>query len=399
MPTTRRTFCSQTAALLLTPRLLVSQSKSSARPDVAAIDRDRILQGAARALTQAPTPLTSIPAAHSPGSPHDFYSEAEEYWPDPANPSGPYLLRSGAPNASAFTAHREALFRMSRDVAALTAAFVLTKEARYAVQAVAHLKAWFIEPETSMTPSLRYAQVIPPAKVGRPEGILEALPLAEVAKAIDFLVDSEALAGPDRTVLEKWFSDYLEWLNTARMAGLARDDKSRLGSSWLLQAAAIAHLNQADDRALTALRHQYKGSVIRAQIVADGTFPHELTTSNPYRNSLSNLDMLAAVCLLLSTRFENVWDYDLQDGPGMRVTIARHYPFILHRGAWPYPADSSHFNDLPLRRSSLLFAARAYDRPEYAELWKTLAPDTDIPELQRSLPLQQPLLWVTRPRA
>jgi hypothetical protein len=157
-------------------------------------------------------------------------------------------------------------------------------------------------------------------------------------------------------------------------------------------------MNQSDDRPLTLLRHQYKTVTIRAQIIADGVFPQELMTLNPYRNSLFNLDMMAAICLLLSTRFESVWDYDLQDGPGMRSVVARHYPFIQNRGTWPYRADATHFNDLPLRRPSLLFAARAFVRPEYADLWKSLPADTTIPELQRTFPIRQPLLWVTRPK-
>jgi hypothetical protein len=398
MTPTRRIFCSQAAALLLTPRLLLAQSKSTAHPDVAVIDHDRILQTANRVLTQPPTPLTSIPAPGTPGTPHDFYSEAEDYWPDPAAPTGPYLVRTGPPNPAAFTAHRDALLNLSIAVPALTAAFVLTKDPRYAAQAIAHLKAWFIDPATSMTPSLLYAQVIPPGKTGRFEGIVEAVHLAEVAQSLPFLATSEALSASDLTALQKWFADYFDWLNTSRLAGLARDNKSHHGTSWLLQAAAIANLNQADDRPLTILRHQFKSTAIRAQIVADGTFPHELTTTNPYRNTLFNLDMFATICLLLSNRFESVWDYELQDGPGMRTVIARLYPYILDRGAWPYRADATHFTDLPIRPPSLLFAARAYVRPEYADLWKTLPPDTTIPELQRTFPIRQPLLWVTRPR-
>jgi Alginate lyase len=398
MTPTRRIFCSQAAALLLTPRLLLAQSKSTAHPDVAVIDHDRILQTANRVLTQPPTPLISIPAPNTPGTPHDFYSEAEDYWPDPATPTGPYLVRTGPPNPAAFTAHRDALLNLSIAVPALTAAFVLTKDPRYATQAIAHLKAWFIDPATSMTPSLLYAQVIPPGKTGRFEGIVEAVHLAEIVQSLPFLATSEALTPADLTALQKWFAIYFDWLNTSRLAGLARDDKSHHGTSWLLQAAAIASLNQTDDRPLTILRHQFKSATIRAQINADGTFPHELTTTNPYRNTLFNLDMFAAICLLLSTRFESVWDYDLQDGPGMRNVIARLYPYILDRGAWPYRADATHFTDLPIRPPSLLFAARAYVRPEYADLWKTLPPDTTIPELQRTFPIRQPLLWVTRPR-
>jgi hypothetical protein len=399
MTLTRRTFFAQIAAMLLSPRSLQSQTKATSHPDVATVDHDRILESASHYLTQIPSPLTAFPCARSPATPQDFYSEAADYWPDPANPAGPYAVRSGPPNPDAFIAHRDALLDFSITVPALTAAFVITNDERYAQQAIRHLRAWFLDPATRMTPSLQYGQTTLPAKIGRPEGVAEAVHLAEVVQCLPFLSNSEALADADLSGLKKWFADYFTWLNTSRLAGLARDSKNHHGTSWLLQAASIAHLTQvADDAPVTALRHQYKSSTIRAQIVADGTFPHELTTPNPYRNTLFNLDMMAGICLLLSTRFESVWDVELQDGPGFRTVIARLYPFILNRGAWPYRADAKYFANLPIRPPSLLFAARAYDRPEYATLWKTLNPEPTVPELQHTFPIRQPLLWVTRPK-
>ena len=400
MATTRRIFCSQAAVLALAPRFVLSQAKPTSRPDVAAIDHDRILQAATHFLTTSPAPITVVTCPRSSGTPNDFYSEAEDYWPDSANPAGPFVLRTGAgPNPDAFTAHRDALISFSICVPALTAAFVLTSEARYAQQAVVHLRVWFIDPATRMNPSILYAQTILPAKTGRFEGVVEAVHLAEVFQCIPFLSNSEALTEADRAALKKWFAEYFEWLNTSRLAGLARDTKNHHGTSWLLQAAAIAHLSQvADDAPLTTLRHQYKSSTIRAQILADGTFPRELSTPNPYRNTLFNLDMFAAICVLLSTRFESVWEYELQDGPGMRTVVARLFPYISNRGTWPYKADAMYFSDLPIRPPSLLFAARAYSRPEYASLWTTLKPDPPNAELQRTFPIRQPLLWVTRPK-
>jgi hypothetical protein len=381
MHTNRRTFCAQAATLLLTSRTLLSQSTS--HPDVAAIDHDRILTAADRYLLQTPVPLTTLPCPRSPGTSRDFYSEPED------------LVVANQP---AFTAHLDALLNFSIYVPTLTSAFVLTSDERYAKQAVAHLRAWFIDPATSMMPSMTYALTNPPSKTGAPEGIVEAVHLAEVAQSIAFLSSSKSLSATDLAAIQRWFATYLDWLNTSRMAGLARDQKNHHGTSWLLQAAACARLNTVDDAPLTALRHFYKSTTIRAQIVSDGVFPRELSTPNPYRNSLFNLDMFAAICVLLSTRFESVWDYELQDGPGMRIVIARFFPFMKDRGAWPFEADRAHFNDLPLRRPSLLFAARAYNRPEYADLWKTLPPDTTISELQRTFPIRQPLLWVTRPK-
>ncbi|MEO6817530.1 MAG: alginate lyase family protein [Edaphobacter sp.] len=406
MPITRRLFCTHTtgviAAGMLLPRALTAEP-STARPDVAAIDHDRILKAAQEYLVKTPTPLTTIPSKRSPGTPHEFYSEAEDYWPDPTKPGGMYLQRNGSANPAAFTAHRDALLDLSIWVPALAAAYVLTKEESYAKAAVQHLRAWFVHPATSMTPSLLYAGVVLAAKISRFEGILETVHLAEVAQAIPFLLNAEAFTKNDADGVTKWFGAYFDWLSNSQLAGLARDQKDHHGSSWLLQTTAfmrlrLALLPNADDTPLGELRHRYKSVTIRAQITADGTFPHELATPNPYRLSLFNLDMLAAICLLLSTPFDSVWEYDLQDGPGMRAVIARHFPYIKDKGAWPYPADTAYFDNLPLRQPSLLFCARAYTRPEYADLWKVLPADTQITELQRTFPIRQPLLWVTRPK-
>jgi hypothetical protein len=357
----------------------MAQTASTARPNVAAIDRDRVVALAERALTQPVVPITSITADRSPGPIHDYYSEPADQ-PDP------------------FLGHRDALFSLGHLVPALAAAYVITHDDRYAKLAAAHMQAWFVAGETAMTPTLEFAQVATGAKTGRPDGVLEGLPLVEIAQSVPFLAGSEAFSPELVGGVTKWFVSYLDWLNTSRTAGLARDMRDHNGSSWMLQAAACARLNVKDDRALTTLRHQFKSSTIRAQIAFDGNFPRELTTPNPYRNSLFNLDLLACVCDLLTTRFETVWDYELQDGPGMRVVIARLFPFIANRGSWPYRADSAFFTQLPLRRPALLLAARAYSRPEYADLWKTLPADTTNAELDRTFPIRQPVLWVTRPR-
>ena len=82
----------------------------------------------------------------------------------------------------------------------------------------------------------------------------------------------------------------------------------------------------------------------------------------------------------------------------MRAAVAHHAPFIQDRKTWPYRADSTHFNDLPARRPALLFAARAYSQPDYAALWQTLNPDPTDPEILRTFPIRQPILWQTRAR-
>ena len=375
---------------------------TATRPDVAAIDHDRTLSAAQRYLSLVPAPITSMVCPRSPATPADYYSEPERTAESPPAAPPPFL------------AHRDALFTLGLAVPALAAAFSLTSEAKYADAAAIHLRAWFIDPATRMTPAMDYAQsaVITgpssgqPHIAGRYQGIIEALPLVEIAVAVPFLTN---LSDTDRAAIRQWFSTYYHWLTDPRdsgprLAALARDSRDHHGASWMLQASACAWLaapagdvGRAEDSALGDLRHRFKSMTLRAQIALGGQLPRELTTPAPYRNSLFTLDMLGAVCQLLSTRFESVWDYELEEGTGMRGAIAWHFPFMADRGRWPYRADTDHFAELPSRRSSLLFAARAYQRPEYAALWRTLQPDPSSPEVLRTIPVHQPLLWVRQP--
>jgi hypothetical protein len=385
-------------------------------PDVAVIDRERILAQAAKYVGMAPVTVTSLPCARSPGGAHDYFSEAvAEVDPDAAPVA--------APATPPFTAQRDALFAMGLAVPGLAAAYVLTKEVRYAEAAAGHLRAWFVTPETRMTPAMDYGSVLVGvgagagvggraesgrAESGRPEGILETLPLVEVAKAAPFVEAAGVLSDAELAGVKGWFAAYLKWLTAPqdsgpRLAALARDRKDRNGSSWMLQVAAYTFLSVADasgpaneSSAATELRHRFRTVMLRAQMKADGTFPNELRTAYPYRNSLENLDLFAGICQLLTTRFESVWEYQLEDGPGMRSAIAYHFPFIKDRHLWPFRADVSHFSELPGRRESLLLCARAYQRPEYAALWKELKPDPADAEILRSVPMHQPLLWVRR---
>ena len=101
-----------------------------------------------------------LPRRARAGGVHDFFSEGDYWWPDPSNPSGPYIQRDGMTNPDNFVEHRQAMFRMCIQVPALASAYKITHDARYAKHAIAHLRAWFIDDATRMNPNLQYAQAI-----------------------------------------------------------------------------------------------------------------------------------------------------------------------------------------------------------------------------------------------
>ncbi len=69
--------------------------------------------------------------------PHDYYSEAPYWWPDPDNPGGPYIRKDGQTNPARFTANRTALNAMCDAVFSLGAAAFLLDDPRYAQRAAA----------------------------------------------------------------------------------------------------------------------------------------------------------------------------------------------------------------------------------------------------------------------
>ena len=126
---------------------LVAASSATAAPvlDLRKIERARVLAAAEAYLTELPVTVTATSSARSAGGPHDYFSEADYWWPDPQSPGGPYVQRDGLSNPDNFDGHRQALRRLSLQVPALAAAFRLTGEARYATHAGRHLRAWFVD--------------------------------------------------------------------------------------------------------------------------------------------------------------------------------------------------------------------------------------------------------------
>ena len=64
-----------------------------------------------RYLHQLLVTITAFSSPRSAGATHDYFSDGAYWWPDPENPSGPYIRRDGMSNPDNFTAHRHALIQ------------------------------------------------------------------------------------------------------------------------------------------------------------------------------------------------------------------------------------------------------------------------------------------------
>jgi hypothetical protein len=379
------------AACVLWPGLAIAQLASGL--DLAAIERPRILQAASAFLREQPVTVTASHAPRSAGGVHDFFSEGDYWWPDPANPNGPYLQRDGMTNPANFVEHRRAMVRLSIQVGTLTSAWRLTRDERYASHAMAHLRAWFVDEATKMSPHLRYAQAIQGRATGRGVGIIDTIHLVEVARSVELLASSSSAAPGDIAAVKQWFADYLTWLTTHEYGIAERDAKNNHATCWVMQVAAFARLT-GNAAVLDECRRRYKEVLLPAQMAADGSFPLEIARTKPYGYSIFNLDAFATICQLLSTAGNDLWRFELPDGRGIRRGLAYLVPFLRDRASWPHARDVMYFEQWPVRCPSLLFGGSALGERGYLELWASLPVPPPVEEVLRNVPVRHPLLWI-----
>lgn len=363
--------------------------------NVATFDRARILKAADQYLKEKPVTITASHSPRSAGGLHDFFSEGDYWWPDPKDANAPYIQRDGMTNPDNFTAHREAMMRLSVQVPALTAAWLVTGKRKYADHAALHLRAWFINDATRMNPNLEYAQAIKGRFTGRGIGIIDTIHLVEVARAIEVLERSGALSASDTTAIKKWFTDYLTWMTTSKNGIDEREAKNNHGTCWVMQVAAYAHL-VGDKKLLDYSRERFKTVLVPNQISKDGSFPQELRRTKPYGYSLFNLEALSAIAQILSTPQDNLWTFETPDGRGLALAMKFMFPYIRDKKSFPKRADVMYYNEWPMRQTSLLFGGLALNKPEYIELWKTLPADSKVEEVIRNFFIRQPVLWAGR---
>src|SRR5262249_26256911 len=84
----------------------VQPNPPAIKDEVIKMLKTQLIQRAEKALHEKPLTVTAYKATRSAGGLHDFYSEGDYWWPDPANVDSPYIQRDGMTNPDNFVEHR-----------------------------------------------------------------------------------------------------------------------------------------------------------------------------------------------------------------------------------------------------------------------------------------------------
>jgi hypothetical protein len=380
--------------VILTPSLPVSAINPASKFETETIKllRKEIITMADKLLTEKPQTITMFVCRRSAGGIHDFYSEGDYWWPDPANPDGPYVQRDGMTNPENFVDHRKAMIRLSQIVGNLASAYKITGDEKYVRQAFIHLKAWFADTVTRMNPSLLYSQAIKGRFTGRGIGIIDTIQLMEVAQGIISMQNAKCI---DRQLLEaikSWFADYLKWLTTHQYGKDEMNAKNNHGTCWVMQVASFAKLT-GDTQILDFCRNRYKEVLLPGQMSTDGSFPQEIKRTKPYGYSLFNLDAMTMICQILSDKNNDLWNWKTADGKSIRKGIEFLYPYVADKSKWPNNHDVMYWENWPVAQPFIIFGAIKFNQQNWFTTWNSLDHFPKVEEVIRNLPVRNPVIW------
>ena len=254
-----------------------------------------------KATLQFPTPR-ELPHSQHPGKPHDYFSQADYWWPSDA---GPYVRRDGEINPHNYFGHRHSLISMCTTVVNQLEAFLLTSDLQFIHCALEILHHWFVDPHYAISPHLNFGQVVPGEQRGRSYGIIDTVHLAEVALLLHQVTNAQLPSRYVETITRcrRWFQNYLAWLLESTSGKEESSHAHNHAVSYLLQITCFSLFAQ-DHTARTKETISRVFSHIRRNIFLPGTreLPTEVRRTRPRNYFLFCSELLYLVSLSLSSQ-------------------------------------------------------------------------------------------------
>lgn len=348
------------AANLVRSRQLLADGDETLRPALTAL-----LAEADKALDQKPVSVIDDDLVPPSGDRRDYMSVGPYWWPDPKTKDGlPYIRRDGEVNPERKQGDPVAMGHMSGAVHSLCLGYYFSGKEAYAEHAAQLLRTWFLDEKTGMHPNLNYGQAIPGRTAGRGIGIIDTASLSSLFDLVRLLDPSPAWTPTDRQGLEKWASDYLDWLLTSPHGKDEAKTQNNHAVWYDVQVATFALFCGRTDVARSTLE-KVGPKRIATQIKPDGRQPHELARTKSWSYSIMNLNGFLTLAQLGRNVEVDLWSFSTADGRSIRQALDFLAAYAEPDAKWPFPQlGDTKPRDL---LSPLLVGADGFHEPAYRE--------------------------------
>jgi hypothetical protein len=349
---------------LLNPKVLVAQKQRLATADKNDTLTAAVRSAADRAMKEGPFSVMDKDRVPPSGDKHDYMSQAPYFWPDPKSANGlPYVRRDGErnPEILKITDH-DNMGRVGKASRILALAFYLTGNEAYAARAALLMRKWFLDPATRMNPNLNFGQGIPGVSTGRKTGIIDSRGLTDVVDAVGLLASSDNWMPGDQKGMEKWFADYLSWLQQSENGRGEAEEKNNHGTFYDVQVADFALFAGKQSLAHDVLKEAEKKRIAR-QVMPDGSQPLETERTRGFSYSVFNLEGLMELAKLGEVSRVDLWNFQSSDGGSIRRALDFLLPFAGGDKKWGHQ-QITEFKPQELT-PLLLEAAIKFGNPDY----------------------------------
>ncbi len=342
---------------------------------------DNLVSIADTLLNVKPVSVMDKTAVPPSGDKHDYMSVGPYWWPDPESEDGlPYIRRDGMSNPERGNYDSRRLKLMQHCATTLSLAYFYTDKKSYAEKAAEFIKEWFINPATRMNPNLNFAQAIPGRTEGRGIGIIDTRRFGDIIDAIGLLETSEYWSGNDTKEMKEWFRNYLNWLLTSDNGIEEAGWYNNHGTWYDAQTVHIA-LFVGDTATALSIVREVPSKRIDAQVEPDGSQPHELKRTRSFVYSSMNLKGMFRLALLGEHLGINLWEYESEDGRGLKKALDYLIPFAVEEEDWEYDMIRGWEHGKENMYQLLRIASYKYFDNDYERLINKLGIDNEITDV------------------
>lgn len=270
-----------------------------------------------------------------PGAgPHDYVSQAPYWWPDPSKPDGlPYIRRDGEENPEIHRTDRARLERFREAVNCLILQSFVSSDRTYEEHAGRLLRVWFLDPDTSVNPHLRFAQFIPGICEGRGIGLIDTHSLCFLLDQVGHLTFSMTWTPDDLAGLKKWFEAYLKWFLESEPGRKESGEFNNHGTWYDAQVVCFAMFCGDKEMARQQLLEKALPRLV-SQIQPEGSQPHEMARTLSYSYCTFNLTGFAVLAQAARHLDFDLWNWRDPAGRGILPALRWMKPYFLNEKSW-----------------------------------------------------------------
>lgn len=293
-----------------------------------------LIKDADKALQFGPVSVMEKKNDPPSGDKHDYMSLAPYFWPDPNKPGGlPYIRKDGETNPEV-KEYKDKEYQplLCSNVQTLALAYYFSGEKIYAEHAAKLLRVWFLDTATRMNPNLNFGQAIKGVNTGRGAGLIDTRHYVKVIDGIGLLKDTKYWTANDQKGMQKWFADFLEWMQTSKNGKDEMKAENNHGAWYDAQRLAMALFTENKELAKKIALNA--ADRLDKQMDNEGKFPKEMERTISLHYTTFVMEAFFIIAEMADKTGTDLWSMQTPSGKSLKKGFEALRPYISKEKNW-----------------------------------------------------------------